>query len=194
MIQDFFELTTPPAEEPVTFTEAQNWCRDIDVADTDLVNELIITAREEIEKAMNRVFVQRSFTGKFSDYAFTNEEIHLFVELRRAPLISVTAVRVNGTALDSADYVVRVKHGFSRVLFPNINRDIDDELAYPIEVDFTAGYGNAANVPKEFKTAIQQYVLFLYENRGDVDTDGSVSFPLVTKKIVRRNRIINSYG
>lgn len=194
MIKDFFELTTPPTEEPVTFTEAQDWCRDIDVADTNIVNLLIESARSEIEKAMNRVFVQRSFTGKFSDYAFTNEEIHLFVELRRAPLIAVSEVRVNGTALASTDYVVRESPSFSRILFPNINRDIDDELAFAIEVDFTAGYGAASAVPSEFKLAIQEYVLFLYENRGDVDTDGSVAFPLVTKKIVRKNRIINSYG
>ena len=187
---DFYEVETPPDTTPVLLAEAQNWCRDLDSADDALVTSLISAATDQIESMTNRVLVKRTYTGKFSNLSCSKFEPHYYVEIRKAPLFSVTSVKVNGTTLDAADYVIKMKHGFSRILFLN-SHSLDSELAYPIEVEFIAGYDSP---PKAIVTAIEQLILFWYENRGDVDTDNSKSIPLVVKAIVKQYRIVASYG
>jgi uncharacterized phiE125 gp8 family phage protein len=192
-MSDFYELKTPPSGFPVDFTKTSQWCRDIDTTDTDLVNELIEASTDSIEKATNRVFIERTYTGKFSNTCISQFELYPYIEIRRSPLNSITNIKVNGDILDTEDYLLKESQGFSRILFLN-SLDLDFELTYPIEVEFIAGYGDESTVPGNIKVAIQQYVLFLYENRGDVIPTGKNQFPLVTHKIVKKNRIVNSYG
>ena len=104
--------------------------------------------------------------------------------------ISITSVKVNGVVLDSADYIIKEKSSFSRILFPSVE-SLDSDLAYPIEVEFVAGY---SSIPDNIITAVKQVVLFWYENRGDVSADDKESFPAVARKLLRQYRIVNSYG
>ena len=187
---DFYEITIPPANLPVLFTEASEWCRDIDVADTSLVNSLLSAANDQVELLTNRVLVSRTITGKFSNFSFSKFENYYFVEIRRAPLVSVTTVKVNGALLLSSDYIVKNKNGFSRILFKN-DYSLDSSLDYAIEVEFVAGY---TTVPPGIITAIKEIVLFWYENRGDVSTDGKMIFPLSAKLILNQYKILATYG
>ena len=190
-MEDFYEIKTVAANDPIGFGEASTWCRDIHTTDKSLVESLISTATELIEKAMNRVFVSRVFTSYFSSTCSSKFENYPFVEIRRSPLISVASIEINGSVLDSSNYVVKKSSSFSRILFITTLEPLNVDLAYPIEIEFTAGY---ATVPKSIITAIEQYVLFLYENRGDVATDGKVQFPLVTDRVVKQYKILNTYG
>ena len=48
-------------------------------------------------------------------------------------------------------------------------------VANAIEITYVAGYASAAAVPEAIKTAIKQYVAYLYEHRGDMyEAKGSV--------------------
>lgn len=193
-MSDFYEIKTAPVGSPVTFAKASEWCRDIDVADTTLVEALISAANDQAEKETNRVFVERTFTGKFDSACISNSESKEFVELRRAPLISVTSVKVNDVALTvDVDYIIKESSSFSRILFLT-TQDPDSDLAYPIEVEFVAGYGDKDNQPDWITTVIQQIVLFWYENRGDVSTDKKQILPFVSKVILKQHKILNTYG
>ena len=189
-MNDYYEVTTAPTGNPVEFTDASQWARGISTVDTQLTNSLIDTATAQIEKATNKVFISRSISGFFARLRESDFERFDFVEIRRAPVTSVTSVEVNGNVVPTADYIIKNTVGYTRILFRN-TLDLDEEMAYPIKVNFTAGYGNASQVPNDIKVAIQQYVLYLYENRGDVSTDKEQQFPLVTRQIIRKNRFAN---
>lgn len=189
---DYYEVTTPAASDPVLFAAAANWCRDIDATDTALVNSLIAAATDQIEMMTNRVFITRTYSGWFQNFKTSRYEPHCYLEVRKATLASVTSITINGTLVDSGDYIVKQKSGFSRILFPIPPTLLDDE-AYPIEVEFIAGTA-VESVPDGIITAIQQLVLFWYENRGDIGTDGNVGIPLVVKALVKQYRILATYG
>jgi uncharacterized phiE125 gp8 family phage protein len=187
---DFYQVTTPPAADPILFAAASAWCRDIDIADTTIVDQLISAATLLVESQTNRVLESRTITGKFDCFKTSKFECKQFVELRRAPLVSVETVTVNGDVLPSADYILKESSAFARILFQN-SFVLDTDLAFAIEVSFVAGY---AAVPADIITAIEQLVLFWYENRGDVSTDKKQLIPLVTKQIIKQNRILNTFG
>lgn len=187
-MNSYYEVTTPAASEPIGFNDAELWCRGISSADTELVNSLITTATEEIEAATNQVLISRNISGFFTRLCESDYEEYSYVELKRSPLDAVSSVLVNGEILDSSNYVVKKQYGYSRILFFE-DLELEDNLAYPIEVQFSAGFGDAAAIPQQLKVAIQQHVLYLYENRGDISPDSKQTFPFVTKSIIRKNRL-----
>lgn len=191
-MQDFYSAAQP-AETVISFSESAEWCRDINAADTSLATALIKTCTNLFESQTNRIFVQRAITGKFSYLNMNAYELKKFIEIRRAPLISITQVRINGSVLSSSEYALKQTNDFSKILFLN-TVSLDYDLPYPIEVDFLAGYGAASAVPEAVKTAIKQWVLFLYENRGDISTDAKQKMPLVTYHIMKSYRILGTFG
>ncbi len=193
MSQSYYELVTPAAEPPITYDIASDWCRDINIADTTLVESLILGVNTLLEGMMNRIFVTKGYTGYLSTLCLSAYENHPFVEITKAPLIAISEIRINGTIVSSSDYIIKQSSGYSRILFPSPDI-LDTDLAYPIEIDFTAGYGAAATVPDDIITAIQQTVLFWYENRGDVSTDEKQQIPFVAKQIVKQRRIVATFG
>ena len=190
MAQDFYEITTPPATDPITFALAAAWGRDIESADTTLVESLITAVTELFQSMTNRILVTTLITGKFDNFCYSSYEVYPFIEIRRSPLISISEVRVNSVA--STDYELKETSGFARLLFNPV--PVLDVEAYPIEVDFSVGYGNAAAVPDDIKTALEQWVLFFYENRGDSSPDKKQTIPFVSKHILKKYRILNTYG
>jgi len=189
ILDHYYEVKTPPVALPLNFATASAWCRDIDAADADLVETLIAAATDKLESMTNRVFVTRTITGMFSCFGTSEFERYDFIEVRRSPFASIVTVKVNGVTLDAAEYELKKKHGYHRVLF--LGSHTLDAVAYPIEIEFTAGY---STVPGGILVGIQQLVLFWYENRGDVSTDGSMTIPLVVKTIVNQYRIKTAHG
>lgn len=189
---DFYIVTDPPAETPVTFSESSEWCRDIEDADEDLATALIAAATNILEKMTNRVFIKRSITGKFAGLCLSLYEIKPFVEIRRSPLIQIDTVRINGDIVAATEYELKESSSFSRLLFPN-GPTLDTDSPFPIEVAFQAGYGDAIELPGDIKTMVQQTVLFWYENRGDISPDEKQPLPFVVKQILKSYRIVNTF-
>ena len=191
-MSDFYELVTAPIEQPLTFNTASKWCRDIHSEDADLVTALIKSATNLFESMSNRVFVTRSLTGKFPGVCSSNQESHPFVAIKRSPLIAISEIRTDGDVLDPTAYAIKESSSFARVWFLE-NLDLDVDTPYPIEIDFTAGYGLAASLPSEIITMLEQTILFWYENRGDVSTDEKQQIPFVAKQILKSIRIVNTF-
>lgn len=189
-MSDFYEITTPAVADPIAFAEAAAWCRDIDATDTTLVESLISAATILVESQTNRVLEVRTIKGSFDVLCTSAYESKEFVEIRRSPLVSIISVSVNGNALTSPDYILKKSSTFTRILFQD-SHILDENLAYPIEIVFTAGY---AVVPKDLITALEQIVLFWYENRGDVSADKNQNLPAISRRIIKNNRIVNTFG
>lgn len=195
MIDDFYTVTTPPAEEPITLTEAKEHLRVNNSADDTLITALIETARQFGEKFCNRIFITTAFDCYFSGLDASSCEEYPWVQLRRAPLISLTAVEVftGGAYAATTDYSLKDGNGFARLIFADgIEADVGQ--VYPLKASITAGYGAAADVPEDIKTALKSHIAFLYENRGDAVAQGKLSMPLETRAIYSgKYRILNTY-
>jgi len=196
---DRYDVIIPPAEEPVTLTEAKAWCKITHSSEDALITALIKSATSKLELYTNRVFVERTFTGFFSGLECSKYERGLYFALRRAPLLSVSTIEVTEddvqVTVSADDYNVKETAAFSRVIFSELNNS-PDVIPYPWQVDFTAGYGAAADVPEPIKTMIKQYVCFLYTNKGDcADAGGKTGgIPEIVRAIADEYRIVNTFG
>lgn len=196
MIDDYYVITAEPLELPISLVETKLWLRVDTTTDDILINSLMAAARQFGEKFCNRIFVNTSFDCFFSGLDVSPREPYPFLQIRRAPLVSVTSVEYysEGVYVPTTDYVLRSSNGFSRLIFQN-GLIFDTDTSHPIKVSIVAGYGTAANVPEMIKTALKSHVAFFYENRGDVAAEGKLSMPLETRAIYTgKYRILNTFG
>ena len=200
MGRDNYTITVVATEEPVSLTEALDFCRvDQNSPDEGLVEILIKAATLQCEKYTNRVFIERTFLGEFDCLQATRFETYPFIELRRGPFKSLTSITIEsgGSPVAISDVLTKDTPSYARLLFTE-SLDIADVVAYPLQATFVAGYGEAAAVPEDIKLAIKQAVLFWYENRGDVGTDDETpvdfKLPSVSMIILHSYRIKNTFG
>lgn len=184
--------TSAPAEEPVSLLDAKAWCRISTDDDNATVEDLIIDAREYVERVSGRQLVTASylltllgFPGGFGGSAFP-----LFwlrsgtfgvpvwsIRLPKAPLVSVASVAyydlANASqALPTTVYDVDAGQdpgtlSLSQYQIWPVTRARPDA----VRVAFTAGYGTALDVPRVYTRAIKMLVLYWYENRGEAGGD-----------------------
>lgn len=171
---DFYTVTVPPAELPVTLAEVKAYLRVTNSAEDGIITGLIQAVVNELESYARRFFVSRTVLGEYDRLEWSKFEPFSFVELRRAPLGAVTSVSViegSGTTDVTADTELKDTAGYARVLFPETLPTPKDNEPRPLQVVFTAGYGDATAVPEEIKTAIKMGVNFYFRNRGDCATE-----------------------
>jgi uncharacterized phiE125 gp8 family phage protein len=200
MSDDYYVVTVnPDPVSSVSLDEAREWVKmDADItADNDLLTALIITCTEEGEDFTNRVFMERTFEGYFAGYQESNCEIHPFIQIRRAPLIDISAVElsVGGSfvAVDSDGYELKQTASYARIVFTDVSvLSGADDIPYPLKVTFTAGYGDADDVPDGIETAIKEYIAFRYENRGDTGSQEKSGMPKMVSALFKRFRILNT--
>jgi len=197
-----YTVTVPAADEPVTLAEAKAFMRVTSSAEDTLITTLISSATETLEQYTNRYFVVRTVQGDFSTVLVSKTEVYPYVVVGRAELQTVTSVEVsvNGSFEAESFQIKKPTHGFSRILFDDLTDQLDD-IPYPLQIIFTAGYGDASNVPDNIKVAIMEYVSFLYRNRGDcIDKDAcsvlqeNDGIPPIVRNIMARYRIIEVYA
>ena len=134
-------LIAPPGEEPVTLAEAKTFCR-IDGSDEDaLVSALIAAARLQVESLTGRALVTQTWR----------------LTLRCAPRLVELPVIPAASLLEAPDGAVL--QGDAVLLLEPV-----DELS----IDYTAGYGAAAEVPRDLKQVVLTLVAYWYENRDAV--------------------------
>lgn len=158
---------TPPAEEPLTLSEAKLHLRITHDADDDALNALIRAAREMCESWTGLALVTRT-------YAFTADGWDgRPVELPRPPLVSVDEIAVY-TALGEEEifdedlYYAETAGRPGRIILKENATPPAPGLAIGgIEFRFTAGFGAAAAVPASLKQGMLRLVAHLYMNRGD---------------------------
>jgi uncharacterized phiE125 gp8 family phage protein len=178
-------VITQPASEPVTVAEAKAHCR-VEISDDDsYIGALITAARETAEALMQRRIMTTVCEVRFGEWP----ETELWIP--GPPLQSVTFVKyidTNGTEQTwaSTDYLVdpyaapgRLKRK-EAATYPQIQLE---QLA-PITVRYSAGYADAASVPKGIKQAILLLVGLWYNAREDASTAKLNEMPMGAKRLL----------
>lgn len=134
--------------EPITLTEAKNFCK-IDIStDDDLINILITAARQMCEAYTGVGFVEHNAVAVLNN---SNGDIYI----PYGPIIAINSVvNEQGTTLVlDLDYTIGGNE-FKRLRTP---------LANNITIDYTTGY---TTLPEALKTALLNQVYYLYDNRA----------------------------
>lgn len=133
--------------EPATLAEAKSWMK-VDLTDDDtLITELITVARKMVEGYLCISLVPKTITAILNNSQGG-------IELPYAPVTSVTSVvdEDDVTLTVTTDYILQ------GVKFKTIKTPYDYlKVVYVTE----------ASEEEQFKTAVLQQIVFLYENRGD---------------------------
>ena len=164
-------LLTLPAAEPLSRADAKRFIRLEHDADDDLIDALIASARREIELATRRVLVTQSW----------RIVLHCWPRSGRVvspvnPLKALDAVRVldeTGAAddVDTAVFTLDKASVPALIDCSRLNIPAPGRSVAGIELDVTAGYGGAADVPAPLVQAIRLLVARNYESRDRIAPD-----------------------
>lgn len=161
------KLISEPSEEPVTLEEAKNHLK-VDMADDDsLITALIRTAREHAEAITRRALITQTWELSLDNWPAGNE-----ITIPLPPLQSVDSIKYTDSAgvehmLDLNICIVDTFSEFGRIV---LKRDYSWpsetlQAADAVHIRFTAGYGNAEDVPQPIKQAILLMIGWWYEQR-----------------------------
>lgn len=205
-------LITGPASEPVTADELRAHLRDVADADS-VLEELITSAREYVEDATGLAMISQDRQITLDGWPLGTGGDGLgwwdgvrdgaligtaprYLEIPRAPLISITSVTTYdtadvGTVWGSTNYLVDTGTRPGRLaLNSGAVWPVPTRPVAGIVILYKAGHANAAAVPSKFKTAIKQIAGHWYENRELMDYDGASKLPMQAERIIRKSRII----
>lgn len=162
-----YTVTTAPAAEPITLTEAKAHLK-VDISDEDaLITSAIKAAREWLEEYTGLKFYTQTITEYWDE--FTNECFYLGVY----PIQSVTSVKYIDIAgdeqtLSSANYKAdlikrpcRIESAYG-TNFPSTRQEIN-----AVYIEYIVGYGVAADIPENIRHSLYLLIGLIYENRED---------------------------
>lgn len=169
------KLKTAPIELPVTLIEAKAHLNILSTDDDILIEFLIGVATEQAEEITNRQLMRAT-------YEMTMEILPERFELKKPPLAAVEKIEYipDGSniysLLDPSFYVVDgtvepavvVKH--RDMSYPAISW-----MPNAVRVTYSAGYSDAASVPKSIKQWILIRIATLYEHREEIVVGMSVT-------------------
>jgi uncharacterized phiE125 gp8 family phage protein len=162
-------MTSAPALEPVTVAEAKAHLRVDGEAEDTLIASLILTSRLHIETAVGLALITQSWRLQLDRWPDGRD-----VELPLRPLQSVDEVRLidaagDPTIITASQYLVDVASMLPRLVRRSALPQPGQE-ARGIEIDITAGYGDAAgDVPAPLRQALLLLVAHWYEHRDPIE-------------------------
>lgn len=169
-----YKQTVAPTSEPVTVAEARAQC-SLAIPDfDDLLAGFIADARHVIEQRHSRQLMPATWT-------VTLDEFPCEIELIRTPVTAVSSITYKdlqgvSQTLAASEYQVDTQSRDSAATIMPVygavwpNTAIDTLNA--VTVTFTAGYANAAAVPRGYRRAILMMVAQMFKYRG-MAIDGS---------------------
>jgi uncharacterized phiE125 gp8 family phage protein len=167
-------LLAGPAEEPVSLAETKAFLRlDADTEDA-LVTTLIAAARLHVEGTTGRALVRQGWRAVLD--AWPAERV---VTLPVAPLLELDEIRVfdeqdDERVISLGQFQVETGVAPARLLLPGTVDGMPvlrERLG--IEIDYVAGFGAAADVPRDLKQALLALVAHWFEHRDAVIVAGS---------------------
>lgn len=168
-------VTSAPASEPLTATEAKNWLKIGYSSDDDIVTSLIKAARVQVENRTNLKLFTQTVTEVYDQWPDSDEQYNQYggFSLSWWPVQSVTSVAYideDGTSqpITSTNYIVDVVSRPARIApadgytFPSV-----DFRPKAITVTYVAGYAATASIPDDLKVAMYKLIGEWYDNRAD---------------------------
>lgn len=175
-----WQVTTPPASEPITLAVAKAHLR-VDFDDDDvLIGALVQAAREYCEDVLGRALMAQTIE------CVLDSEPSDVIALPRPPLLSVNSIKFydesdTATLVDPSEYLVDRTSEPGRVV---LNADgewpsVDLRPANAIVIEFDAGFGDdAEDVPAKYRQAILLLVAHWYTHREEVSIGSGQAMPV----------------
>lgn len=157
-----WKVTTDPASEPLTRTEVKNYLKVDFSADDDLIDMLIKSARQWIEKHCNIGLLPQTVTETWDYWP---------EELTVSPVRAVSAISYLDSAgdtqtwasdqytLDTLQYPARVAKKYG-IIYPSLRDEIN-----AVSAVYTVGWDDASALPAPIKQAMYLTIADAYENR-----------------------------
>jgi uncharacterized phiE125 gp8 family phage protein len=157
-------LLVPPASEPLSLAEAKNFLRVEHDADDALIAALIASARAQVEAATRRVLITQEW--RIALDRWPARPIVSPVNPLRA-LLGARVLDANGesSALALETFTLDTVSVPGRIGFERANAVAPGRALAGIELDVSAGHGEAASVPEPLRQAIRLQVARAYEHR-----------------------------
>ena len=171
-------VKTDVVTEPVSLTEAKNYCKVSGTTDDALFATIIATARQQIESYTGRSLAEKTYYVEY-DKVKNNE----FFNLPCWPVKSVTSVKTidelaaeTTLTLNSEYYLIGSPWTQIRVA------GIYSTRRPHLKIEFIAGYGatGCPVLPSALKEAMLKRILVLYEHRGDEDYINNEGYEIAT--------------
>lgn len=161
-------VTTPPVGYPVSLDELKAQLRVGDDEDAFLTG-IIAAAATHVESVLGRSLLTQTLTVTFARFPACRAH---GVVLPRGPVQSVEEVAYYDTeGLDATLSLFQIQKTFAgAVLLPAVGEYwplVETDRADAVTIEYTAGYGIAADVPMPIRQAIQIIAADLYERRTD---------------------------
>ena len=179
-------LITAPTSEPVTLAEAKLHLRVDDTTDNALIAALISAARQYVEERCWIAILDQTWALGLEEWP---EEPIRLPKTPLGKLPTITLVRYKDAAgawvtVSSSVYTVLPTGEFSLNAgqsWPSVGWSV-----WPIEVQYTVGFGAAGQVPELLKALIKLMVGHLYENREGVQVgagQSALTVPLAVESL-----------
>lgn len=165
-------LVTPPAEPAVSLAELRAHVRvgAIITEDDSVLQGFISAAVAHLDGysgILGRCLVAQEWSQGYCGWA-----AHLLLPFPDVSAATITYLDADGASqtVPSAQYEIVRGHLGDHILFKSAFTwpELDSDAFHPVSVQFTAGYGAAADVPWALKVAIMQLAAHWYENREAV--------------------------
>lgn len=208
-MQQYLELTTAPANDPITLADIKAHLRVGNTKSDDYLSALIKVATEHFdghEGLLRRALITQTWT-------LYREEFHdcpsrfrysTRVYFPLPPLQSVTSVKYYDEnnvlqTFDAANYRVHVRKGGQGFL------ELLDDVSWPalydradaVQIEFVAGYGDDTDdVPAPLKHAIRLVCSDLWGNRGDAEASMLTENPgqiIKSANVIAAERLVSLY-
>ena len=162
-------VITPPAVEPVVYTEAKTHMRVTGTSEDAYITILCGVARRYLEEIQNRSYITQ--TLELTLDAFPDAD---YIRLPRAPLASVTSVKYTpdstgvAVTLSSGEYYADTKSIPGQIVLRSDGEWPSDTLITVggVVIQYVAGYGAAStSVPSTILHALKFLIAHWFENR-----------------------------
>lgn len=186
-------LITAPSDEPVSLDEAKLHLRVDDAAEDNYVNGLLIAARTWCENYQNRAYLTQAWRLTLDAFPRCGQSV---IRVPRAPLRSVTNIQYVDTdgvtqTWASSNYLVDTQSEPGRIAlaygasWPSTRCQVG-----AVTVNYSAGYGEAEDVPEQVKHAIKLVLGDWYNQREPKDQAGGTVKALLSHGRVFQGEVI----
>lgn len=176
-------ILTPPTAEPLSLADIKAQLKIDTYDEDDLLASLITTARQHLEAETGLCLMTQSLRLYLDDWP-ASEVIHL----PKAPVQTIDTVTVydeNGNAVQASlqDHLLDGQARPARLWLRN--PPLPGRPINGIEIDFTAGYSTATEVPDTLRRAMSLHVATMYAYRGVVAPgDQPAALPLGYDRLI----------
>lgn len=147
-----------PIIEPLTLAETKLYLRVDGSAEDTLITDLISVAREHAESYLKRSLLTQTWRMVLEDYAPEA------LRLPMVPLQEISEIRLvaqDGTSSVFSDTLYTIDAVNEGIRF------LTTPYSSSIEIDYVAGFENAADIPKAIRYGLLSHIAYLFDNRGE---------------------------